>query len=242
MMFERFTTGARTVVIHAQQPARRLGHRYIGPEHLLLALAGTGEPAGAVLRGYGITPEYVEEEIVRRAGLGAGAGLFGDLDQDALSVIGIDLDAVRARIEASFGAGALARASQAVHQRPRPSRPSPRRAIPPRLRRRRRRARIAAQASPAARAQGRPAAATGRYRAPGNLPTGHLPFTPAAKKSLESALREALARDDGHLGTEHVALSLIAMNGGLVPPILSAAGPSGPALRAAILDRYRQAG
>ncbi|MDQ2876584.1 MAG: Clp protease, partial [Actinomycetota bacterium] len=110
-MFERFTPGARTVVIHAQQHARRLGHRYIGPEHLLLALAGTGEPAGAVLRGYGITPEFVEEEIVRRAGLGAGAGLFGDLDQDALSVIGIDLDAVRARIEASFGTGALARAS-----------------------------------------------------------------------------------------------------------------------------------
>jgi ATP-dependent Clp protease ATP-binding subunit ClpA len=240
MMFERFTTGARDVVIHAQQHARRLGHRYIGPEHLLLALAGTGEPAGAVLRGYGITPEYVEEEVVRRAGLGAGAGLFGDLDQDALSVIGIDLDAVRARIEASFSAGALARASQAVHQRPRPSRLSPRRAIPPRLRRRRRRARLAAQASAAA--QARPAAATGRYRAPGNLPTGHLPFTPAAKKSLESALREALARDDGHIGAEHVALSLIAMNGGLVPLILSAAGPSAPALRAAILDRYRQAG
>jgi hypothetical protein len=236
-MFERFTPGARTVVIHAQQHARRLGHRYIGPEHLLLALAGAGEPAGAVLREYGITPEHVEEEIVRRAGLGAGAGLFGDLDQDALSVIGIDLDGVRARIEASFGTGALARASQAVHQRPRPSRLSPRRAIPPRLRRRRRRARLAARAAATPVTD-----AAGRYQAPGALPTGHLPFTPAAKKSLESALREALARHDAHIGTEHVALSLVAMNGGLVPPILSAAGPSAPALRAAILHRYRQAG
>jgi len=237
-MFERFTPGARTVVIHAQQHARRLGHRYIGPEHLLLGLAGAGEPAGAVLREYGITPEYVEEEIVRRAGLGAGAGLFVDLDQDALSVIGIDLDAVRARIEASFGTGALARASQAVHQRSRPSRLSPRRAVPPRLRPRRRRARLAAQVTPSA----RPAAATGRYQAPGAVATGHIPFTPAAKKSLENALREALARQDAHLGTEHVALSIIAVNGGLVPPILSAAGTSAPALRAAILDRYRQAG
>ena len=239
-MFERFTPGARTAVIHAQQHARRLGHRYIGPEHLLLGLAATGEPAGRVLREHGLTPEFVEEEIVRRAGLGAGAGLFVDLDQSALSVIGIDLDAVRARIEASFGTGALARASQAVHQRPRPSRLNPRRAVPPRLRRRRRRAGSAAPAALTAGA--RPAAATGRYRAPGNLPSGHLPFTPAAKKSLESAVREAAARHDGQIGAEHIALSLIAMNGGLVPVILSAAGPSAPALRAAILDRYRQAG
>ena len=239
-MFERFTPAARTVVIHAQQHARRLGHRYIGPEHLLLGLAATGEPAGLVLREHGLTPEYVEEEIVRRAGLGAGAGLFVDLDQSALSVIGIDLDAVRARIEASFGTGALARASQAVHQRPRPSRLNPRRAVPPRLRRRRRRAGSAAPAALTAGA--RPAAATGRYRAPGNLPSGHLPFTPAAKKSLEVAVREAAARHDARIGAEHIALSLIAMNGGLVPVILSAAGPSAPALRAAILDRYRQAG
>jgi ATP-dependent Clp protease ATP-binding subunit ClpA len=237
-MFERFTPGARTVVIHAQQHARRLGHRYIGPEHLLLGLAGSGEPAGAVLREYGITPENVEEEIVRRAGLGAGAGLFVDLDQDALSVIGIDLDAVRARIEASFGTGALARASQAVHQRPRPSRLSPRRAVPPRLRHRRRKARLAAQVTPSA----RPAAATGRYQAPGALPTGHIPFTPAAKKNLEGALREALARHDADIGAEHVGLSLIATSSGMVPPILAAAGTSAPAVRAAILHRYRQAG
>lgn len=103
MMFERFTLDARTVVIHAQEHARRLGHRYVGCEHLLLAVASAGQPASAVLREQGITPEHVEEEIVRRVGLGGGAGLFSDLDRDALSAIGIDLDAVRARIEASFG-------------------------------------------------------------------------------------------------------------------------------------------
>jgi ATP-dependent Clp protease ATP-binding subunit ClpA len=241
MMFERFTPGARTIVIHAQQHARRLGHRYIGPEHLLLGLAGLEEPAGAVLREYGITPEYVEEEIVRRAGLGAGAGLFVDLDQDALSVIGIDLDAVRARVEASFGTGALARASQAVHQRPRPSRLNPRRAVPPRLRRRRHRARVAAPAALAAPAA-RPAPATGRYQAPGSLPTGHIPFTPAAKRNLETALRECLAQHGIEIGAQHVALSVISTSSGLVPPIVSAAGSSVPALRTAILDRYRQAG
>jgi len=39
-MFERFTTDARTVVSDAQQHARRMGHRYIGCEHLLLAVVG----------------------------------------------------------------------------------------------------------------------------------------------------------------------------------------------------------
>jgi hypothetical protein len=42
-------------------------------------------------------------------------------------------------------------------------------------------------------------------------------------------------------GTEHLALALLASSDGLVPPILSALGVSAPALRAAILDRCRQA-
>ena len=102
-MLERFTDDARTVLIHAQRHARRLGHRYIGCEHLLLALVGADQPASAVLREQGLTPGRVEEEIVRRAGTGAGAGLFADLDRDALASIGIDLDAARARTDASIG-------------------------------------------------------------------------------------------------------------------------------------------
>ena len=43
-MFERFTDTARYVVVQAQHAARRLGHNYIGCEHLLLAAAATGEP------------------------------------------------------------------------------------------------------------------------------------------------------------------------------------------------------
>jgi ATP-dependent Clp protease ATP-binding subunit ClpA len=236
MMFERFTPDARTVVVHAQQHARRLGHRYIGCEHLLLAVASTGQPASAVLREQGITPEHVEEEIVRRVGLGGGAGLFSDLDRDALSAIGIDLDAVRARIEASFGTEALTQAANAMHCGPRPSRLNPRRAIPPGLLRRwrRRRRPVPAASVPSS-------TATGRYQAMGAVPRGHLPFTTRAKKSLENSVREAQAMHDQHIGVEHVALGLIRMNGGLMAPILLALGASGPALRAAILDRYRQA-
>jgi len=236
-MFERFTDDARTLVVHAQHHARRLGHRYIGCEHLLLAAVSAGQPASAVMCAHGLTPQLVEEEIVRRVGLGAGAGLFGGLDRDALATIGIDLDAVRARIEASFGPQALANAAQAVTGGPR-RRPGPR---PPRLVRtwrRRRRARRAV--SVPARAP-RPPEATGRYCAPGPPPTGHIPFTPAAKKILEDSLREALALHDSHVGVEHVALALTAIEKGLVPPLLSAAGAPAQALRAAILDRYRQA-
>ena len=145
-MFERFSEEARDLVVRAVEHAIRLGHRYVGPEHILLAAVSTGQPASAVLRAHGVTPELVEEGIVGRVGLGAGAGLFGGLDKDALATIGIDLDAVRARIEASFGPQALARAAQAAHRDPR-RRPGPR---PPRVvrewRRRRRARRVMTRA------------------------------------------------------------------------------------------------
>ena len=65
MMFERFTDTARSVLVQAQKDARRIGHNYIGCEHLLLAAARVGEPAAAVLRDQGVTPERVESQIVR---------------------------------------------------------------------------------------------------------------------------------------------------------------------------------
>jgi len=240
-MFERFTDDARVVIVHAQDHARRLGHRYIGSEHLLLAVVSADKPASAVLREQGVTPDRVEEEIVRRAGLGAGAGLFAGLDTDALAAIGVDLDAVRARIEGAFGPDALARAAQAVHGGPHPSRLNPHRAVPPGLirvwHRTRRRRHTPAPSAPVS----RPPQATGRYRAQGNLPAGRIPFTPRAKKCLQISLREAVARHDQHIGVEHIALALLAGNAGLGLQILSALGGSPAALRTAIVDRYQQA-
>lgn len=46
-MFERFSKAARQVVILAQEEARRVGHRHIGTEHLLLGLLSAGEGTGA---------------------------------------------------------------------------------------------------------------------------------------------------------------------------------------------------
>jgi ATP-dependent Clp protease ATP-binding subunit ClpA len=221
-MFERFTASGRAVVAQAQEHARRLGHSYIGCEHLLLAAASTAEPAGAALRERGVTPQGVEAEIVRLVGLGQAAGLFSALDRDALASIGIDIDAVRAQIEAAFGPDALTRAAPGVC---RGSRPAVARGPLALLRRSR------------GAGRGRDAAAG----APPARPTGHIPFTPRAKKSLQLSLREAQARQDGYIGAEHLTLALVGMNAGAVPPILSALGATQAALRAAILDRYRQA-
>jgi len=219
-MFERFTAGARAVVVQAQEHARRLGHGYIGCEHLLLAAASTGEPAGAALRERGVTPEGVEAEIVRRAGPGQAAGLFSALDRDALASIGIDIDAVRAQIEAAFGPDALTRGRSGTRRGP------------------------AVARGPLALLRRSRGGGHGRDTAVGAhpaRPTGHIPFTPHAKKSLELSLREAVGRHDGYIGAEHLTLALVGMDAGAVPPILSALGTTQAALRAAILDRYRQA-
>jgi len=101
-----------TISIRAHGHATRLRHPYLGGEHYLLALAGASQPAGAVLREHGVTPERVEAEIARLSG----GGLFGDLDWAALTTVGIDVDAVRSATEASFGRAALARAARDVHR------------------------------------------------------------------------------------------------------------------------------
>jgi hypothetical protein len=261
MMFERFTPDARAVVVQAQAHARRLGHHYIGGEHILLAVASAGDPASAVLGAHGITPGYVEEEIIRRIGLGPdagpgpaaapapgggaapGTGLFGSVDRDALASIGIDLDAVCARIEASFGPRALIQADQAVGYRERGARRSrmdPRRALPPRLGRSWRRGnRCQGQRRPAIPAPTRETRQTdvGRNRGP----TGHIPFTPVAKKILELSLREMVELHDSGIGVAHIALSLTAVKQGMVPDILQGANASAAVLHAEIIDRYRQA-
>jgi hypothetical protein len=254
-MFERFGPDAKVTVVDAQKHARRLGHNYIGGEHILLSAVSQSSAASAILAAHGITPEYVEAEITRRVGPGAGAGadLFGSLDRDALAAIGIDLDTVRARIEASFGPQALARADFELQRgkklEPRPagslrSRLDPRRALPPRLTRRwhrganrygKRRLPGVTPPSPA-----RPAGGPGRNRAAAP-PNGHIPFTPTAKRILELTLRETLQLHDSTIGIEHITLALTVVKHGMVPHILAGADTSASALHAEIVDQYRQA-
>lgn len=43
----------------------------------------------------------------------------------------------------------------------------------------------------------------------GAPPSGHIPFTPGAKRALEGSLREAIRLDHNHIGTEHLLLGLL---------------------------------
>jgi ATP-dependent Clp protease ATP-binding subunit ClpC len=137
-MFERFTDRARRVIVDAQNEARRLGHDYIGPEHLLLGLIDEGDGVGA----------------------------------KALEAMQISTDTVRGRIEEITGRGQ----------------------VPPR--------------------------------------TGHIPFTPRAKKVLELSLREALQLGHNYIGTEHILLGLIREGDGVAAQVLVGLGVD--------LDRTRQ--
>lgn len=97
-MFERFTRQARAVVVDAQHQARLLGHGEVRAEHVLLGvLAADAGAAGQVLRDLGVRHERVVDEL---ASLGAADG-------EALRAIGVDLGAIRERVEAAFGPGAL---------------------------------------------------------------------------------------------------------------------------------------
>lgn len=98
-MFERFTKDARAVVVTAQQVAVELGHPAMGDEHMLLALLANGGPAADLLHEAGATEQSVRGELVRLHG--------PKRDEEALRAIGIDLQEVQARAQATFGPGAL---------------------------------------------------------------------------------------------------------------------------------------
>ena len=51
-------------------------------------------------------------------------------------------------------------------------------------------------------------------------PSGHIPFTPRAKKTLELALREALQLQHNYIGTEHILLGLIREGEGVAAQVL----------------------
>jgi ATP-dependent Clp protease ATP-binding subunit ClpC len=81
-MFERFTEGARKVVVLAQEEARRFRHNYVGTEHLLLGLLreeSEASAAGMVLKDLGVTLEAVREQVEDVGGSESGAEAGRDL-------------------------------------------------------------------------------------------------------------------------------------------------------------------
>ena len=57
-----------------------------------------------------------------------------------------------------------------------------------------------------------------------HAPSGHIPFTPRAKKVLELSLREALQLGHNYIGTEHILLGLIREGEGVAAQVLGKLG------------------
>jgi len=146
-LFERFTDRARRVVVMAQEEARKMNHKYIGTEHLLLGLLAEGEGVAA----------------------------------KSLGSLGIDLNSTRETVIQTVGVGQQA-------------------------------------------------------------PTGHIPFTPRAKKVLELALREALQLGHNYIGTEHILLGLIREGEGVAAQVLGQAEAGLQKIRQTVLSELSGSG
>ena len=67
-------------------------------------------------------------------------------------------------------------------------------------------------------------------------PTGHIPFTPRAKKVLEYSLREALQMNHSYIGTEHILLGLIREGEGVAAQVLIKLGADLNRVRTTVLQ------
>ncbi|MFY9190887.1 MAG: ATP-dependent Clp protease ATP-binding subunit, partial [Lawsonella sp.] len=67
-------------------------------------------------------------------------------------------------------------------------------------------------------------------------PSGHIPFTPRAKKVLEYSLREALQLGHNYIGTEHILLGLIREGEGVAAQVLTNLGADLPRVRQTVIQ------
>ena len=70
----------------------------------------------------------------------------------------------------------------------------------------------------------------------GASPSGHIPFTPRAKKVLELSLREALQLGHNYIGTEHILLGLVRDRDALAARALSELDVSAEWLRTRLVE------
>ena len=99
----------RRVLELAGEEAARLGHRYVGPEHLLLGLLRDGGAAARILHAQGVDLEAARAALGRLVEQGVLPGPRPS-DAELLGSLGIDLEAVRRSTERALGAQALGRA------------------------------------------------------------------------------------------------------------------------------------
>jgi ATP-dependent Clp protease ATP-binding subunit ClpA len=122
-MFHRFTERAWTAIETALSLAHDYRHPTAGADHLVLGLLADPESlAGRTLYAAGVDPVAARDAL-----LAAHPDQhLGEHDAAALRDLGIDLAAVRARVEEAFGAGALdAAGPRRTTRRIGPWRPTP---------------------------------------------------------------------------------------------------------------------
>ncbi len=116
-MFERFSEQTHQVVGLAGEEAEGLGHRYLGPEHLLLGILREGASGAArLLRSHGMRLEAARDGLLALARQGV-VPAPRPTDRALLGMLGIDLEAVRRSTEQAFGGQALAAATWRVTRR-----------------------------------------------------------------------------------------------------------------------------
>ena len=73
-------------------------------------------------------------------------------------------------------------------------------------------------------------------------PTGHIPFTPPAKKALELSLQEAVQLGHNYIGTEHLLLSLLREGEGVAAQVLADLGAGYAQVREQVLGLLAETG
>ncbi|HLI02405.1 MAG TPA: Clp protease N-terminal domain-containing protein [Acidimicrobiales bacterium] len=116
-MFERFTDGARHVLVEAQDLAVELGSAWLAPAHVLYAAAESGDPTAAgPLAVCGVRSAEIRRLLPRTRTTAREGQADPVIDADALRSIGIDYDQMKAAVDQTFGEGALEAAPDRRHR------------------------------------------------------------------------------------------------------------------------------
>jgi ATP-dependent Clp protease ATP-binding subunit ClpA len=116
-VFGHFTEEAHRVLDRSREEAERFGHRYVGPEHVLLGLLVEGHSGAAwALRVRGVDLAAARAALARLGHRGVVPGPRPS-DVELLSSLGIDLDIVRYQTEQTFGLDAVGEATWRVTRR-----------------------------------------------------------------------------------------------------------------------------
>jgi ATP-dependent Clp protease ATP-binding subunit ClpA len=117
-VWDRLTPAARQVMSLAAEESEQLGQGYIGDEHVLLGLLrGQAGRASSLLRRHGLDLASARADLGRLSARGLTPRSRTD-DARALNAVGIDLEAVRDRLAAAFGAEAVGAAVWRASRRP----------------------------------------------------------------------------------------------------------------------------